>query len=44
MCGFGIMKNVDGSIYEGNFENGKREGYGKYIWNKNKYYEGFWKT
>ena len=43
MWGFGEIKYIDGAKYEGNFVNGKREGYGKYIWNSNKYYEGGWK-
>jgi hypothetical protein len=43
MWGEGVMKYVDGSRYEGSFVNGKREGFGKYTWNKKKYYEGEWK-
>ena len=37
------MKYLDGARYEGSFVNGKREGFGKYVWNKRKYYEGEWK-
>ena len=36
MWGYGEIKYADGTKYEGNFENGKRDGFVKYIWNKNK--------
>ena len=42
MEGKGILIYPDGSKYEGDFLNGKKNGYGTFIWNQNKYYEGYW--
>ena len=35
-------KQYDKDIYYGEFKNGKREGYGKYIWENGEYYIGQW--
>ena len=41
--GKGKIYNINGSIkYEGDFVNGKREGYGKFIWEDGEYYIGQW--
>jgi hypothetical protein len=34
----------DNSVYEGEFQDDKIEGFGKFVWSKDKYYEGQWKN
>ena len=34
--------NVDGRYYEGYYENDKKHGYGEYVWEKGKTYQGQW--
>ena len=33
---------ANGDIYEGEFQNGNRQGQGKYTWTDNSFYEGEW--
>ena len=42
MYGKGVLENIDGSKYDGVFVKNKKQGYGKYYYNKDKYYEGEW--
>ena len=44
MEGKGIHYYNNGSRYEGDFRNGKKEGKGKYIYNNGDRYEGDWKN
>ena len=44
MHGRGRYLWKDGSLYEGNYENGKKEGFGKFTFARSEnLYEGFWK-
>jgi len=43
MHGVGIFQWKDGKQYIGEYKYDKKEGYGRYIWNKDQYFEGFWK-
>jgi hypothetical protein len=38
------MKWRDGRIYEGQFKNGKKHGYGEYSWPNQKVYKGSWEN
>ena len=40
--GLGIMKFENGSLYEGQWENGVRSGYGRLIQDSGNVYEGRW--
>lgn len=40
--GKGIMTWRDGSTYNGHYINGKKEGYGKFVFVSQNYYEGYW--
>ena len=40
--GEGILKLSTGSIYKGNFFEGKFDGKGKFIWSNGEEYEGEW--
>lgn len=40
MNGQGVYKWVDGKVYEGNWRNGKREGYGILTYADGRKYEG----
>ena len=42
MHGKGILINSDGTKYEGDFYNNKKQGVGKYYYSKSKIYEGEW--
>jgi len=42
MNGMGIQKWADGRIYEGEFVNGKSEGYGVYYYPDGREYQGNW--
>ncbi len=44
MDGRGIFKWKDGSIYEGDYKDNKKHGFGKYIDKEGKTYEGGWKN
>lgn len=41
--GPGILRKEEG-VYEGNFENGKRVGFGSYIWKDGNRYEGMFEN
>lgn len=40
----GLYIFANGDIYEGEFENGNRQGQGKYTWTDQSYYQGEWLT
>ena len=42
--GYGKYTWADGSVYEGNWENGAQHGYGKHTWVSGKIYEGEWRN
>ena len=39
-----IAHFADGGVFEGNFENGKKNGYGKMTWSDGDVYEGNWEN
>ena len=43
MHGKGVFKWRDNSEYEGSYVEGRKEGYGKFIYPSGKIYKGFWK-
>lgn len=40
--GFGVEMWIDGSKYEGEYCEGKKQGRGKYTWADGSYYDGEW--
>lgn len=44
MNGYGIYKWKDGSVYQGQFLNGKKNGKGKYKDTNGSVFEGIWKN
>lgn len=36
------FSRADGSRYDGMYKDGKKHGYGKYVWSDGSYYEGDW--
>lgn len=41
-CYVGLYVFANGDIYEGEFENGNRQGEGAYTWTDQSYYRGEW--
>ena len=35
---------ANGNVYEGEFVDGQKSGFGKFIWNNGKCYEGLWEN
>ena len=43
MHGYGVHRWKDGSLYKGNYIEGKKEGHGVFIFASGKKYDGQWK-